>query len=101
MTSLTLETNQAGPHEIRLAAGAPLTVFVKGTGIDPAPTVTITTHDAGSPVRVRPGLTVHTHDTDALTVEPGTWAELLLTYKTNRALSLICATDATVSVTRA
>ena len=101
MTSIVVQTDQTGVHDMRLAAGAPLTVFVQGTGTNPAPTMTVTTHDAASPVRVRPGLTVHTDDTDALTIEPGTWAELLLTYKTNRALSLICATDATVSVTRA
>jgi len=100
MTSIVVQTDQTGTHNMRLAAGAPLTVFVQGTGMNPAPRVTIDAHDAASPVRVRPGLTVHTDDAEALTIEPGTWTELLLTYKTNRSLSLICATDATVSVTR-
>jgi hypothetical protein len=101
MTDIIIENGQTGTYELQLQPGEPVTVFVRGIGATVYPSVHVTVHDAAAPVYARRGLTVHNRDPEAMIVPLNSWADMLLSDKRARALSVISAAPATVSIARA
>jgi len=101
MADHTISVDQVGVYEIRLEPNTVTSIEILGPGANVYPSVQVTVHDSEAPVYARRGNTVITKDPQSVIVSTGTWVEIPTGPGKNRVIALICASPATVSVSRA